>query len=144
MTQTPIKRATTFIAALAAVIALPAAASASCGSIQGSFAVTCEQGVKVFRHQAPSSFPRGLTQAQAQLQAEEIRANTAESQLRAQERASVRSNELAQRELALEDFRVRIFDRSLRSRRSLALRSSFNTGFGVIQPLRVQNTRRSK
>jgi len=71
-------RKTIFIAALAAAMALPAAASANCGTLQGSFAVTCEQGVQVYRHQALSSIPRGISQAQAQLEGEKIRAKTAQ------------------------------------------------------------------
>jgi len=76
-------RKTIFIAALAAAITFPAAASASCGTLQGSYAVTCEQGVQVYRHQALSSIPRGLSQAQAQLEAEKIRAKTAQRSIAA-------------------------------------------------------------
>jgi len=142
-------RKTIFIAALAAAIALPAAASANCGTIQGSFAVTCEQGVQVYRHQALSSIPRGLSQAQAQLQAEQIRAQTAQRAISAQERADIRANNLQRRELALEDYRTRIFDNALRRRSSFGLRSrgfnngigGFNSGIGLVQPIRVQQRR---
>lgn len=137
-------RKTVFIAALAAAIALPAAASANCGTVQGSFAVTCERGVQVYRHQALSSFPRGLSQAQAQIEAEKIRAKTAQRSIAAQERADIRASNLQRRELALESYRARIFDRALRNNRSFGLRSTagFNSGFGTVQPIRVQNSRR--
>ena len=145
-------RKTIFIAALAAAIALPTAASANCGTIQGSFAVTCEQGVQVFRHQALSSIPRGLSQAQAQIEAEKIRAKTAQRSIAAQERADIRAANLQRRELAIEDYRARIFDRALRNNRSFGLRNnSFGTGFGfggglnsgigLVQPIRVQQRR---
>jgi len=124
-------RKTIFIAALAAAMALPAAASANCGTLQGSFAVTCEQGVQVYRHQALSSIPRGISQAQAQLEGEKIRAKTAQRQIAAQERANRRDIELRRRELALEDYRTRIFDANLRNRRrSFGLRSNSGFGFG--------------
>jgi len=145
-------RKTIFIAALVAAFALPAAASANCGTIQGSYAVTCEQGVQVFRHQALSSIPRGLSQAQAQIEAEKIRAKTAQRSIAAQERADIRANNLQRRELALEDYRTRIFDANLRNRRSFGLRnnsgfgfgSGFGTGIGLVQPIRVQQPRRSR
>ena len=66
-----------FIASLIAGFAFPAAASASCGTTQGSFSVTCEQGVQVYRHNALSGVPAPISQAQASLEAEQIRARTA-------------------------------------------------------------------
>jgi len=143
-------RKTIFIAALAAAITFPAAASASCGTLQGSYAVTCEQGVQVYRHQALSSIPRGLSQAQAQLEAEKIRAKTAQRSIAAQERADIRAINLQRRELALEDYRSRIFDNALRNNRRFGVRSSglgfgsgFGSGIGLVQPIRVQQPRRS-
>ena len=54
-------RRLTFIFSLGAALAFPAIASANCGTIQGSFSVTCEQGVQVFRHNALSGVPRGIS-----------------------------------------------------------------------------------
>lgn len=154
--ENPMTRKPIFIAVLAAAMAIPAVASANCGTIQGSFAVTCEQGVQVYRHQALSSIPRGLSQADAQIEAEKIRAETAQRSIEAQERADIRANNQLRRELALEDYRSRIFDRALRNnRRSFGLRNSgfgfgtgfgggFNSGIGLVQPIRVQQSRRNR
>ncbi len=136
-----------FAATFAAAIALPAAASAQCGTMQGSFAVTCERGVQVYRHQALSSIPRGLSQAQAQIEVAKINQQTAQRQIAAQERASLRANALQRRELAIEDYRARIFDRALRNRSFGFTRSrfgGFNSGFGTVQPIRVQPARRRR
>lgn len=142
MTRTKI-----FAATLVATIALPAAASAHCGTMQGSFAVTCERGVQVYRHQALSSLPRGLTQAQAQVQVAKINQKTAQRQIAAQERASVRANKLQSRELAIEDYRARVLDRSLRNR-SFGYSSSrllgYNSGLGSLQPIRVKPMHRRR
>lgn len=147
-------RTKVFIATLAAAVAFPVAASANCGTIKGSFAVTCEQGVQVYRHQSLSPIPLGLSQAQAQVEIAKINQQTANRQIAAQERANIRSIEQQRRELALEDYRSRIFDRALLSnRRSFGLRnnrigtgfgSGFNSGLGLVQPIRVQHSRPSR
>ena len=43
-----------------ALMSLPTSAFAYCGnSADGNFSVNCQNGVKVFRHNAPSSIPVG-------------------------------------------------------------------------------------
>jgi hypothetical protein len=45
------------VALIAAAFTLPTQAFAGCGQMNGSFVVSCENGVKVYRHQAKSSAP---------------------------------------------------------------------------------------
>ena len=120
-------RRLTFIFSLGAALAFPAIASANCGTIQGSFSVTCEQGVQVFRHNALSGVPRGISQAEASVQSAEIRANTDRLRIESQERADRRDQGLRERELAQDDIRTRIFNRN--SRR-LTNRFGFGNGRG--------------
>jgi hypothetical protein len=120
-------RKTIFIAALTAAIALPTTASAHCSTMQGSFAVTCEKGVQVYRHQALSSIPRGLSAADVSLKTEAIRAKTARAQIAAQSRAQAANVKLRQRELAIADYNARVNDRNTRRRSSF---SGFGGGFG--------------
>jgi hypothetical protein len=127
MTQIKTPRAKIFIAALTAAVVFPAAASAHCGSSQGSYAVTCERGVQVFRHQAPSSLPQGLSPQQAQLEAEKIRAKTQRAQIASNGRIAAANADLRQRELAIQDYRARVYDRNTRRRSSFA---GFGGGFG--------------
>lgn len=54
------------VAIIGAAFALPTTAFAACGQINGSFAVTCESGVKVYRHQAKSSVPNAVAYGYAQ------------------------------------------------------------------------------
>ena len=84
-------RRLTFIFSLGAALAFPAIASANCGTIEGSFSVTCEQGVQVFRHNALSGVPRGISQAEASVRSAEIRANTDRLRIESQERADLRA-----------------------------------------------------
>ncbi|GGX71247.1 hypothetical protein GCM10011309_21760 [Litorimonas cladophorae] len=135
-------RTSLFIASLAATLAFPAIASAQCGTTQGSFVVTCEQGVQVYRHNALSSIPRGLSQAQVQLKAEKMRQRTEMARIAAKERNQARQDALRQRELDIEDYRVRVEARNLRSRAYV-----YGNGFGYNQvgstfarPLRVRKT----
>ena len=127
MTHIKTPRAKIFIAALTAAVVFPAAASAHCAAVEGSFAVTCESGVQVFRHQAPSSLPQGLSPQQAQLRAEQIRAKTQRAQIASNGRIAAANAKLRQRELAIQDYRARIYDRNTRGRSSFA---GFGGGFG--------------
>ena len=122
-------RKSIFIIGLSAALAFPTVAAANCGTQQGSYTLTCEQGVQVFRHNALSGVPRSITQAEATLQAEQIRAKTAQKRIESQERASQRDAELRDRELGLEDYRARIYDRT--TRRFTNSRNSFNNRSGV-------------
>lgn len=130
-------RTSLFLAAVTLAIAVPATASAHCGSTQGSFAVTCEQGVKVYRHNALSGIPAPLSQGEAFVQAEQIRAQTARAQIQAQARRDARSAELRQRELDIENYRARIYDRNIR-RTSFPIGSYYNRGFQFGQPVRIR------
>ena len=107
-------RRLTFIFSLGAALAFPAIASANCGTIEGSFSVTCEQGVQVFRHNALSGVPRGISQAEASVRSAEIRANTDRLRIESQERADLRDQRLRERELVQDDIRTRIFNRNSR------------------------------
>lgn len=122
-------RTTIFIAATVAALALPAAASANCGTMQGSYAVTCEQGVQVFRHQALSSIPQGLSAQQTQLEAEKIRAQTARAQIASNDRIAAANTKLRERELALDDFNARTDSRFLRNSDNFR-NNNFGSGFG--------------
>jgi len=131
-------RISIFIAALTLSVAIPATAAAHCGTTQGSFAVTCEQGVKVYRHNAPSGIPAPISQGEAYLKAEKIRARTAQARLDAQARANAREADLRERELAIEDYRTRVFDRTAR-RTSFPIGAYYtNRGFQFAQPVRIR------
>lgn len=127
MTQTKTSRVKILVAGLAVAAAFPAAASAHCGTMQGSFAVTCEKGVQVYRHQALSSIPQGLSPQQTQLEAEKIRAKTQRAQIASNGRIAAANAKLRQRELAIQDYRARVYDRNTRGRSSFA---GFGNGFG--------------
>lgn len=127
-----------FLAALTLATAIPATAAAQCGTMQGSFAVTCERGVQVYRHQALSGIPAPLSQAEAHLKAEQLRAKTARMRIASQERANARMADLRERELATENYRARVYDRN--SRRSAYLVGGYgNRGFGFARPVRIRN-----
>ena len=123
-------RTSIFIIGLSAALSFPTVAAANCGTMQGSYALSCEQGVKVYRHQALSGVPRSITQAEATVQAEKIRAKTAEKRLASEERASLRDADLRTRELNLEDYRARIYNRNTR-RLSSNVGNSFNNRSSV-------------
>ena len=138
-------RTSIFILGLSAALAFPAVASANCGTIQGSFSVTCPHGVQVIRHNAPSGIPRGLTPAQASLQAAQLQAKTNRLRIKSQERNSIRAAELREREIVQDEFRSRIINQNIRRR-------SFNSfgfgGFGsfgsrngltLAQPVRIRS-----
>lgn len=66
--------------------ALPAQAQAHCAAMNGSYVVTCEKGVKVYRHQTKSALPRSLSsnaQASPQLSAQAERRAAVAQQLEA-------------------------------------------------------------
>lgn len=128
-------RTSLFILGLAVATAFPTAATANCGTTQGSFAVTCERGVQVYRHQALSGIPAPMSQAEAMLEAEEIRAKTARQQIAAQSRAAARAADLRERELAIEDYRARVYDRNTRRRSYFVTDYGYN-GFGFARPAR--------
>ena len=130
-------RTSIFILGLAAATAFPTAAAASCGTMQGSFAVTCERGVQVYRHQALSGIPAPMSHAEANLKAEQIRAKTARKRIAAQSRADARTADLRDRELAIKDYRARVYDRN--SRRSAYIVGGYgNRGYGFAQPVRIR------
>ena len=109
-------RTIVFIASLAAAIVLPTSAAAHCSVQQGSFTVTCEQGVTVFRHQALSSIPQGISAADAGIEIEKLRQKTAQSKINAKARAQARNAKLRERELAIADYSARVQDRISRRR----------------------------
>lgn len=115
-------RRLTFIIGLGAALAFPAIASAGCGTTQGSFSVTCEQGVQVYRHNALSGIPRGISQAEASVETAKIRAKTDRLRIESQERATQRAAKLREREIVQDEFRSRIVNQNIR-------RFS-NSGFG--------------
>ena len=130
-------RISLFFVSLALTVAMPATALAQCGTTQGSFAVTCEQGVKVYRHNSLSGIPAPLSQAEAFLEAEKIRARTARAQIASQDRANALAAKLRRRELAIEDYRARIEDRATR-RTSFPIGSYYNRGFSFGRPVRIR------
>lgn len=122
-------RTSIFIIGLGAALSIPGVASANCGTMQGSYAVTCERGVQVYRHQALSGVPAPITQAEAYLESAKLRADTAEKRIAAEDRASKRDADLRNRELGIEDYRARIYDRNS-SRRSYRGNSYGNNSYG--------------
>jgi len=129
-------RTSILIVSLTAAMTFPAVASAHCGTTQGSFAVTCEQGVKVYRHNAPSALPRGLSAAQASLEAEKLRQSTAQSRIEAQARSQAAMNALRQRELDIKEYRARISARN--ARRSGYVYGVGYGGYRLARPIRVR------
>ena len=133
MTQSKTPRAKIFLAAFTAALALPAGAAAHCGTMQGSFKVTCEQGVKVYRHQALSGIPQGLSAERASLKREEIRAETARAQIASDARIAAAKAKLRERELALEELKITTNANRRGNRRyfipSTGFRSGFHGGF---------------
>lgn len=140
MTRPNATRISTFIASLTIALALPAVAAAQCGTLQGSFVVTCEQGVQVYRHNAPSAIPRGLSQAQVQLKAEKLRQRTEVARIAATERAQAQRNALRQRELDIQSYRARVDASNLRNR-GVVYGNGFGfnqRGYTIARPLRVR------
>lgn len=117
-------RTTIFTLALGAALAFPTVASATCGTMQGSFFKSCEQGVQVYRHNALSGVPAPLSAAEASLEGEKIRAKTARVAIASQDRANARNADLRNRELSLEDYRSRIYNRTTRRN------SYYGSGYG--------------
>ena len=107
-------RTSIFILGLAAAISFPTAAAAKCGTMQGSFALTCEQGVQVYRHNALSGIPAPKSAARLNLEAEQIRAKTARQRIAAQSRSEARNADLRERELAIQSFEARSNAEALR------------------------------
>lgn len=58
------------MAAAMTAFALPTQALANCGSASGSYVVSCESGVKVYRHQAKSPLPASLSNPNRQTQSD--------------------------------------------------------------------------
>lgn len=91
------------IAAILGVMVLgafvPSAAWAGCGHSSGSYNVSCESGVKVYRHQAKDLRSVGLTANQtklkiAKMQQETQRQAIAASRATARENAALRSRQI--------------------------------------------------
>lgn len=101
------------IALIAGAFALPTQAFAGCGQMNGSFAVSCESGVKVYRHQAKSSVPVAVTYGYVQ------------------PRYSASAERRADVALQLEARRVRIEERRQRAEETDLIRTQrgFNRGF---------------
>jgi len=123
-----------------AILALPGVASAHCGSTQGSFAVTCESGVKVFRHNAPSSLPAGPTSAQIQLEIAKLRQQTAQQRIAADRQGQAEQAELRRQEIENERYRNRIENaRRLRIARGYGFNNGFyGGGFQLARPVTVR------
>lgn len=102
------------ISVFVAAFALPGQAFAGCGQANGSFIVSCESGVKVYRHHAPSSHPSYVTpqysaaerRADVALQLEARRVAIEERRQRAEETDLIRTR--------------RGYNRQFRSRRYVA------------------------
>ncbi len=124
-------RTTIFTLGLTAAISFPTAAAAQCGTVQGSFAVTCEQGVQVYRHNSLSGIPAPKTQAQATVEAAEIRAKTARQRIAAQSRSDARNSDLRERELSIQDFEARSTGEALRRSPFAFSNPSYGSGSGV-------------
>jgi len=124
-------RTSIFILGLAAAISFPTAASASCGTMQGSFIVTCEQGVQVYRHNALSGIPAPKSDARLNLEAEQIRAKTARQRIAAQSRTDARNADLRERELGIKDFEARTTSEALRRSPFAFSTPAYGAGFGT-------------
>lgn len=137
-------RTSIFILGLAAATAFPAAASAQCGTLQGSFMVTCERGVQVYRHNSLSGIPAPMTQAEATVKAEEIRAKTARQRIAAQSRSEARSADLRAREIAILDFQARSENQALRRSPFAFSTPVYGYGYGVQTTRGVRSNTRQR
>jgi len=132
-------RTTLFIASLTAAMAMPALASAHCGTKQGSFIVTCEKGVKVYRHDALSSIPQGPSIAEARLEAAKERQKTARLRISAAANSQAASNKLRQRALDIKEYRARVYDRNTRRRSYSYGGYGYGGGLSFARPIRVRS-----
>ena len=108
-----------------AAMALPNIAMAHCGGHKnGSFNVSCESGVKVYRHDALQS-PRIDPNISAQIKIANINRRTQLDAINSRERIANRRAQLERRRVASEEF----FQRSLVERPSNLSRLGFNNGF---------------
>ena len=124
-------RTSIFIVGLAAAITFPTAAAANCGTMQGSFNVTCERGVQVYRHNSLSGIPAPMTQAEATVKAAEIRAKTARQRIAAQSSSDARMADLRERELSIQDYETRIAGEALRRSPFAFSAPSYGYGYGT-------------
>ena len=109
-----------------ALMSLPTTAFAYCGnSADGNFSVNCQNGVKVFRHNAPSSIPVGRSAASTQLEIAKIRQETELRRIQADRRSQAEIADLRRLEIENERFRNRIIQH-----RSFGRTRFVNQGFG--------------
>ncbi len=123
-------RTTIFIASLIAALAFPAIASASCGTSEGSFTVTCEKGVKVFRHNSLSARPRGLSASRLKAKAIEARQDADKARLESKDRYNLRKLALQERALDIKERQLEVSQRSTRRR----------FAYSIARPIRVKST----
>lgn len=96
--------------------ALPAQAQAHCSSVSGSYVVTCENGVKVYRHQTKSALPRSLSSQ-----------NQANPQQSAQaERRAAIAQQLEARRISIAERRQKAEATNLMRQRQAQSRRSYN------------------
>ncbi|MEP1230895.1 MAG: hypothetical protein ABJG88_09490 [Litorimonas sp.] len=116
-----------------AAMALPNVAFAHCGGqTKGSFNVSCEAGVQVYRHQS-LQLPRLSPNAQARVEVAKINRRTQQDAIASRERIAARNTAVNNRRAATDEF----FRRSLVEQPSNLSRLSgfnfnrnFNSGFG--------------
>lgn len=128
-----------FLTTVVAAAAMPSLALAHCGTTSGSFSVSCEKGVIVYRHNSYSTIPRGLSAAQAKLEVAKIKQKATREKLAAQSRAKAAELALREREIELNEARAAAQNRS--NGRRLYYATTFG-GFQLAQ-VRGQNRRRA-
>lgn len=123
-----------------ALLAIPGVASAHCGGTQGSFAVTCETGVTVYRHKAPFMIPAGPTSAQTQLEIAKLRQQTALARIAADRQTQSENSDLRRQEIAQEEYRNRVYQaRSARRNRGYGVGyGGYYGGYTLARPLTVR------
>ncbi|WP_409432529.1 hypothetical protein ACJ3XI_10010 [Litorimonas sp. RW-G-Af-16] len=97
------------LSAIAALVAMPVMgaatdASANCAYMSGSYLVTCESGVKVYRHNAPSLRTVGLDKYTARVETAKIYAR--ESRRRTEAYSAIAADRNRLRQQALDNQRM--------------------------------------
>lgn len=122
------------IGAMILGVCVPTTAWAGCGSAGGSYNVSCEKGVKVYRHQAKNLRSVGLTAAQTRLKIAKMQQQTqrqaiAASRATARENAALRSKQI--------DSQRDSYRRATATSR-YGYNRGYRSGYSVISSLRIR------
>lgn len=126
-----------------ATLALPSAAVAHCGTSNNSFTITCEKGVQVYRHQAPSARPQRHIAPQNAQNIEQRRLEIEEERLAMERQAQADQAEIRRQELRAQRYRQRVLAQQ-QINRVRGYGPTIDYGFGLggyrfAQPVRVRS-----